>query len=115
MTFKETIHDLKAIKKSYMEDADGCYPVCLDNAIEAIEGLDQIQAELERTKAIVEEAKRELPKEATWKAIEVTIDGIGHKTFRCPICRYIESYTANYCAKCGSKMRKPTDFEFGNF
>lgn len=26
--------------------------------------------------------------------------------FRCPFCRYVEGYAANFCAKCGAKLRE---------
>lgn len=31
------------------------------------------------------------------------------KAFRCNKCRYVESYTANFCSNCGAAMRKGGD------
>ena len=36
-TVEETIHDLEALKQYFMKETNGCYPVCLEDAIRLLE------------------------------------------------------------------------------
>lgn len=36
-TTKDIIHDLEAIKRYFMSESGGCYPVCLEEAIRILE------------------------------------------------------------------------------
>ena len=45
---------------------------------------------------------------SVWEEITIKMeDGITFRgAYRCPVCRYVEGYRANYCAKCGTRLKK---------
>ena len=59
LTNNEIIHDLEAIKSSFMEQTNGCYPISLEAAINIIQNIDHIQTELDRAKSFLKESKEE--------------------------------------------------------
>ena len=49
---EEMIHDLKAIEETFMEENDGCSPVCLSYAVAAIKRLAAYEAAMDEIKSM---------------------------------------------------------------
>ena len=90
MTDEVCVHDLEAIKESFIEQTNGSFPVCLEYAIGRLKS--------------TEPAKNWIMKQEKHRTAKGVVDAVFY-IYRCPVCNGKNYKQSRYCPDCGERLK----------